>query len=108
MCFMKFWLIVDVSYLMHRAFHTTRDLSYRGKPTGAIYGFLKSITALKDEFNTDNIAFCFEHPHLFRRDIYPDYKKHRHTRQRTPEEQKARGILQTQIEELRTEYLPKI
>ena len=100
-------LVLDVHYLMHRAYHSTQELSWKGKLTGAIFGFLKSLTFLKDEFQTDRIAFCFEHPHLFRWDIYPAYKRRRMAK-KTEEERKASHHLTIQICELRKRYLPKI
>ena len=102
------WLVIDVSYLCYRAFYTTKDLSWKGKATGTIFGFLKSITALKDQFATDTVAFCFEHPHLLRRDIYPAYKAHRHAKQRSPLEEQALKGLREQIKSLRKDYLPRI
>lgn len=104
---MNTWLVLDVHYLCHRAFHTARGLSWQGKPTGVVYGLLRSIQTLKDEFQTDRIAFCFEHPHLFRRDIFPGYKQRRH-RQKSAEEQRSYSELSIQISELRQRYLPKI
>ena len=104
----KTWLVLDVHYLCHRAFHTARGLSWKGRPTGVIYSFLKSIQTFKDEFGTDRIAFCFEHPHLFRRDIYPGYKRRRHRRQQTSEQKKAHDELTVQIDELRLRHLPKL
>ena len=104
---MKTWLVLDVHYLCHRAFHTTRGLSWQGKPSGVIYGFLKSISTLKNEFQTDRIAFCFEHHHLYRKDIYPAYKQRRR-QEKTPEERQAYSELSWQISELRQRYLPKI
>lgn len=83
-------------------------LEYQGVKTGVIFQFLKTIGQLKDEFQTDRIAFCFEHPHLFRRDFYPDYKKRRNARVMTEEENAARTELNQQISELRTVYLPRI
>jgi DNA polymerase-1 len=102
------WLVIDVSYLCYRAFYTTKDLSWKGKATGTIFGFLKSITSLKDQFATDTVAFCFEHPHLLRRDIYPAYKAHRHAKQRTPLEEQALKGLREQITALRKDYLQRI
>lgn len=101
-------LVLDCHYLCHRAFHTSRELSFAGRPTGVVFGFLKSIGALKDEFQTDLVAFCFEDKKLYRRDIYPNYKRRRGQKQRTPEEQKAYEGLALQISELRQRYLPKI
>lgn len=105
---MKTWLVLDVHYLCHRAFHTAKGLSWKGKPTGVIFGFLKSIAFLKDELQSDNVAFCFEHPHLFRRDVYPGYKLRRRTREKTEEEKQSYNELTIQISELHKRYLPKI
>ncbi len=100
-------LILDVHYLCHRAFHTIKGLTWRERPTGVIFGFLQSITTLKNELQTERVAFCFEHPHLFRREIFPDYKKRRtDPKQKTPEEQKAKEDFAIQISELRCRYLP--
>ncbi len=104
---MKTWLVLDVSYLCHRAFHTMQDLSYHEKPTGVIFGFLKSISALKDEFQTDRIAFCFDSRHSLRREIYPPYKLKRRVDQ-TNKEKALKEELAIQICELRKRYLPKI
>lgn len=104
----KTWLVLDSHFLCHRAFHTDKHLSWGGRPTGVTFGFLKSITSLKDEVHTDRVAFCFEHPLLFRRGIYPNYKKRRNAVQRTDEEKVLYQGLITQISELQKKYLPKI
>ena len=103
---MKTWLILDVHYLCHRAFHTTRGLTNKDIPVGVIFGFLKSLSSLKNDFGTEHLAFCFEHPRLFRRDIYPGYKRKRQQQERTPEEAAAYSELIVQIAELKKKYLP--
>lgn len=100
-------LVIDVSYMCHRAFHTTRSLSHKGIKTGVTFGFLKSIGILKDEFQTDRVVFCFDHFDSLRRKLYPDYKKRRRV-ERTNEELAAYQELNTQITLLRKQYLPKI
>lgn len=105
---MSTWLVLDSHLLCHRAFHTMKDLSWKGKPSGVIFGFLKSITFLKDEFQTDQVAFCFEHPHLYRRDVYPTYKWKRSHKEKTEAETKAYHQLRDQITSLWKHYLPKI
>lgn len=105
---MKTWLVLDCHYLCYRAFHVSKELSWRGKATGVIFGFLKSITSLKDQFQTDHVIFCFEHPQLYRRHIYPSYKFKRRTQERTEEEKQAYTELYDQISLLWKRYLPKI
>ena len=101
-------LVIDSHYLCHRAWHTSGSLSFQGQATGTIFGFLKSITAFMDQFSTDRIVFCFEHPHLLRRDIFPDYKIRRIKRDISQQEAKERILFHGQIAKLREEYLPKI
>lgn len=100
-------LVLDVHYLCHRAFHTTRELSWKERPTGVIFGFFQSIITLKNELQTERVAFCFEHPHLFRREVFPEYKRRR-LKERTPEEQEAKENFAIQIAELRCRYLPSL
>lgn len=106
---MKTWLVLDCHFLCYRAWHINKELSHKGKATGVIYGFLRSISQLKDEFGTDRVAFCFEHHHLYRRDIYPNYKlKRRRAVDLDPEEAQALQTFKAQIKQLRREYLPRI
>ena len=101
-------LVLDSHYLAHRAFHAAGRLSHKGSATGVIFGFLKSIAGFKDQFDTDRVAFCFEHPHLFRRDVFPDYKIKRISKELTKQEAKDRIMFRRQIEDLRERLLPKI
>lgn len=99
-------LVLDAHYLCHRAFWSQKDLSWRGVPTGVIFGFLKSISVLKEKFMTDQIAFCFEGPESLRRKIFPAYKQKRELAKMEPEVKTARGELCRQIDKLREDYLP--
>lgn len=101
-------LVIDSSYLCHRAFHAQRGLSWDGVPTGVVFGFLKSIRALKNEFQTDRIAFCFESRQLLRKSIFPKYKARRRKDNEDPDKMAARNELQRQIEDLKNEHLPRI
>lgn len=100
-------LVLDCHYLCYRAFHAQGELSFKGQMTGVVFGFLKSIRALKDEFQTDRVVFCFESNRLHRRDIYPDYKLGRHKKQ-NEEERMARQSFQMQVHLLERDYLPRI
>lgn len=103
------WLVMDVSFLCHRAWHTTGDLSWKGSATGVVYGFLRTVQDLKDVFLTNRVVFCFDHPHLFRRDIYPAYKQKRNDRQCwTEEESESYRAMRRQLVDLQHNYLPNI
>jgi len=103
-------LVLDCHYLCHRAFHSQKDLSFEGIKTGVIYGFLAAIGALKNQFQTDRIAFCFEGATLWRRIYFPAYKQKRiqYEEKADPVKLKARGDLCRQIDELRLRHLPRI
>ncbi len=100
-------LLLDAHYLCHRAFHSTGGLRNGSDATGVIFGFLKSITGYKDEFDTDRIAFCFDGNNLLRRRLYPDYKMNR-PQPKDSREKEARTELTKQIHKLRDTYLHKI
>ena len=72
-------LLVDASFMAHRAFHTPGmdRLSYRGKPTGTVYGFLRDTRTLMESFNTDQLVFFFEFGIGIREIKFPGYKANR-------------------------------
>lgn len=104
---MKTTLVIDVHYLCHRAFHTMRDLSWKGRATGVVYGFLKTLDRLRSEFGSGSVAFCFEGRTLLRSKLFPAYKQNRKDRY-DPTEAKAYSELQIQIDALRKTWLPKM
>ncbi len=99
-------LVLDCHYLCHRAFHTS-DLEWQGRATGVIYGFLRGIGILADAFSTNRLGFCFEGGNLKRKTLFPGYKI-RHQKEKTSQEVRAYGELNSQIRELREILLPKI
>jgi DNA polymerase-1 len=101
------WLILDVSYLCHRAFHTTGGLTHKDIPTGVIYGFLRDVVGLCEQHDTPNVVFCFDREDNKRKKVLPEYKSTRHA-DKTPDEIKARKELLRQIKNLRIDYLPRI
>lgn len=101
-------LVFDCHYLCHRAFHAQKDLSFHGIATGVIYGFLKGIGYLKNQFQTDRIAFCFENDTSYRKIHFKPYKMKRLHDREEPEKAKARGDLCRQIDALRSSYLRQI
>jgi len=102
-------LIIDGTYLCHRAFHAVGDLQHADQGTGAIFGFLRDIVALQEEFKTTRCAFAFDYGGAtVRHRLSPHYKLSRREAHSTePEEaQAARVDLVRQMARLRRQHLP--
>lgn len=104
-------LLIDATYLSHRAFHAMGDLAYGDEGTGAVFGVLRDIVLLQDFFKTRRCVFAFDyggrtHRHL----LSPHYKLSRRERHAAePEEaQIARQGFQEQLRRLRRDYLPRV
>lgn len=86
-------LLVDGSNVAWAAFYVGETLiDHLGRPTGAIFGFLRMVRAAADqisELTGDTvkvmIAWDSSRESLWRRDVYPDYKASRDT-EKTPED----------------------
>ncbi len=103
---MSTWLVLDATWLCHRAYHALGDLSHLGVSTGVVYGFLRDIPRFQDMFSTGKIAFCFDHGKSLRVADFPAYKKNR--AMGTVAEVKSRGVLEEQIIQLALKHLPDI
>jgi 5'-3' exonuclease len=99
-------LLIDVSCLAYRAFHTTGDLSHEGVRTGVLFGVFRSAMDLMELFATDRVAWCFDRGYVGRSELYPPYKTGR--RQMTDEEAEAHQTLRDQLRELHKTWLPRI
>lgn len=75
----KIILLIDGDGLLHQSFHKFKDLkSIDGIPTGAIFGFFKSLQAYLFRFTPDDIVIVFDNGHSkHREEILPEYKEHR-------------------------------
>jgi DNA polymerase-1 len=80
-------ILIDGSSYLYRAFYALPPLkSPKGEPTGAIYGFIRMLSKLMNEFNPEYIAVAFDLPgKTFRHEEYKEYKA---TRKETPDELK--------------------
>jgi len=103
----KVVLIVDCNCICHMSYYVFRDLSYGGLGTGVIFGFLRQVFQLASRFESNFFIFCWDHPHLIRRDMYPDYKKSRRER-RTPEQKIMDREAFRQFSEVRETVLPSL
>lgn len=78
----KLTLLIDGENILHQSFHKFEKLkSTDGKPSGAIFGFFKSLHMYINRFNPDDIYISFDNGRSkYRTDILPEYKGHRKTR----------------------------
>ncbi len=72
-------VILDVSSLLHRAYHALPHLSTRsGVPTNAVYGLAQMVLLLLEQEQPDFVAGAFDAPGpTFRHERYPKYKESR-------------------------------
>lgn len=105
----KITLLIDSSVITYQSFYAMGYLSYNGKETGVIFGFLKNILSLAKKFNTNKFIFCWDSPTSYRKEIYPDYKKKRkESREKTLEDKIAFKSLLRQQKELRKNIIPSL
>lgn len=72
-------LLVDGENLLHRSFHKFEKLKASdGKPSGAIFGFFKSLHYLTYRFRPTHLIVTFDNGHSkYRTSICKEYKSHR-------------------------------
>ena len=105
------WLILDVSFLCWRVFHSSlKKLSYKEVATGVMFGFIRDLVSFQDIHSTTNVAFCFDAKDLKRKQVLPGYKSSREIKreQETRQEKKSRQELMDQINTLRESFLKDI
>ena len=96
-------LLLDCQNIAYREAYAKAGLSYRGRPTNVIYGFLQQVRSLMYLYPGE-IHFCWDNKESLRKQFYPLYKANRH-RDELPDQVKEAF---TQIEKLRTEILPRL
>lgn len=99
------YLILDATYLCHRAFYAFPELRNGTDATGVLYGFLRDLVLFKDTHNTNKFIFCFDCGRSKRHKDFDGYKGNRKHPER---EQAARDDFSKQMEYLRTAYLPQL
>lgn len=81
-------VLIDGSSYLYRAFYALPPLkSPDGKPTGAIYGFIRMLLKTINLFNTPYIAVAFDLPGKTVR--HEKFKEYKATRKETPNDLKA-------------------
>lgn len=103
------WVIIDISYLAHRARYATANLAYEDFHTGVLFGFWEQIRAICTDrhIQSTRLVFCFDSRQSFRKQIFPEYKAHRRT-DLTDEEKVQIEAMYDQVKLLRTQVLPAI
>lgn len=98
-------LILDSNNIGHRAHFTTGPLSYKGRPTGVIYGFLNQLLTLAKKTTPDEVVFTWDSRKSVRKEYYPFYKENR-----KKEEGPDQAMLDAfaQFKQLRKEILPEL
>jgi len=101
-------LLIDCSNLIYAAYYTMGTLSWEGKSTGIIYGFLKKVLFLAEKFNTNRFITCWDGGTTYRHKDYPGYKKGRIKKKEKESslEKEDRGQILEQSLKLRLEVLP--
>jgi len=76
---MKKFFVIDGNTYIHRAYHALPPLSAsNGQQINAVYGFVKLLIKIKNNFVPDYIVVCFDYPSKnFRYRIFKDYKANR-------------------------------
>lgn len=105
----KPWVLVDISYLAHRARYAMDGLEHGDMPTGVIYGFFEQLRTLcQDEnINSNKVVFLFDSRKSHRKVVFPDYKKKR-ADDLTEEERQQIEVMRDQVELLRSVILPRV
>ena len=72
-------LLIDGENILHQSFHKFEKLkSTDGKPSGAIFGFFKSLHMYLTRFEPDEVYVSFDNGHSpVRMELLPNYKGHR-------------------------------
>jgi 5'-3' exonuclease len=103
------WVLFDMSFLAHRAMHTTGGLSFNEIRTGVVYGILEQTLAICNDrrIASANCSFFLDSRHSFRRQEFPDYKRKRRE-EKTEEERQEMKEMYRQIDILAKHILPSI
>jgi len=104
---MEQFFVVDCNYICHKARFTTGDLSYKGTPTGVLFGFFQQILNIAESFSTTNFVFAWDSKKSFRKQVFPAYKEKRHG-DMTEEDRKSLYAAYDQMNLLSEELLEEI
>jgi len=104
---MKPYILVDISFLAHRARFACDEFEYHDFKTGVLFGFWEQLKSICDELHSTKVLLCFDSKKSHRKNAFPEYKAKR-TAELTEEEQEQLRFMYEQIRLLRDEWLPAI
>jgi DNA polymerase-1 len=81
------------------------EMSHEQKKVGVIFGFIKQILALAQDFDVKNFVFCWDSRKSYRSLVYPEYKANRRV-DKTEEQLKELEDAYRQFDDIRTLVLP--
>lgn len=104
------FVLIDASYLAHRALHSMGGLTHDGEGTAILFGFFHQLRSLcqSPRVASNRVAVFFDSKTSLRRAAYPDYKAKRRSRPKDPERAAALKALHRQVDRLREDILPSI
>lgn len=70
-------LLIDYYNLMYRNLYALEQLSFGGRKTGAIYGFISMTAKYILRFKPTNVVVCMDKKPYARSELYPQYKMDR-------------------------------
>jgi len=95
-------VIIDISFLAHRSRWTVGELSYKGTPTGVIYGTIMQLRNIQKIYPPKTafvLAWDTKHEFSLRKQILPQYKVQKQ-KEYTPEELQEKNDFSAQLEVL--------
>lgn len=98
-------LIIDCNNIAYRAYCTTGPLSYKGRPTGVIYGFLNQLLTITKKTVPNEVVFAWDSRKSVRKEHYPFYKENR-KKDEGPDQSLLDAFMQ--FRQLRNEILPEL
>lgn len=101
-------IIVDSSYLCHKARFSTNKLKSNDINTGVIFGFFIQILNVAEIFESNDFLFTWDSKKSLRKKIFPEYKKKRYSKPMTDEELEALRAAFHQMNVLRMQILPNL
>lgn len=103
------WVLVDLSFLAHRARSSMEGLSHEDIPTGVIFGVFEQLASIcKDSRVKSNRLVVFaDSKKSLRKQAYPQYKQKR-AKDLSSDEIEKRKCMDSQVIKLRRYILPSI